>query len=1191
MNSLLARDYEVPKKPIFLLEGRNVVQSTEASAFVSNSVTDSVMYSTNGNLGLRHLSEIETVGFETEVLMNGVYHEEQMDGSDFKGIPHTNQVGASICTVDLDCLLDGESGTLSSIPERTLNLDDGAYRSRCSDVMSSDGGLIFDTEYVRTLGRTNLRAWGAQVCYSNFRLGSMNSPVSVSSDNNNNTSGGGMSGTYAPHNQSVDSMSDAAAAAPAGHVMHRTQSDLNYRVELVVIISIDQESWEVSHRHVNHIFQSSLTSDKEVSTFTEVECVVNYGDTYRLLQAEVECTPWSRDSESESTSPFSRDRYHGGGGGNGARDGASSYSNGEGKDMANGANGNGGGGGGARDGASHSAFVRLGAWHYGVFHSPNKAQKSYVIKKRFLMPLTPETVPDSIVLTFRACHTRDGVEQCHRPLPAIDEMIADQRAALVPFWKTFEADVKLQDDLSPSRSSLPFVYNAFRMFMVSHGLEGGLSRSGLSAAGDGLQFNLSEYIYYGLYYLLTQPEACLLLLKSVYHMLPQSRKYARVLAMNRGAVFPLTTISGVHATHAANINNARLHVNAEIGFLIALYDEATEDISAEDRLMLLELMLESARIWPQCGEWQDDHTVFRLDNIAGTDEYNSNASGNFYVNISARRHIASAFTFLNRQQSHLSEAQLNGVFAELQMTRHEMAELQAVADGIVVPQRHERLGVYMVHDNFDTLMDWGSDRAMHPLHLNYHPVHIYRRKVIDVPEVLLGMLLYPDEFDQRDFLQNFEYYLPLCTFDSPESLFVMAHALCRARSNFSQPMPLLRSLANIDLDNIVYSAEGGLHFNAMASALPGLIFGCGGVRLSPKGLQVHPILPAGIERYSFSVKWRGAVLRVAVDRLNITYDLLSGSSLRFIHGAPGERIHLHTGFGRCPATTQLAILRTSQSQVAQFDGVVILCDCLFDNLLEYSYRSWYKTLETLFDTYRVLHNRAIPSLTPEEFIEKVVYQREDGEIAFSGIHQILQRRGVYLELGTPEDAEIVETRYGLANAKIAEMTEMFLKAPPSVNPGLFRLLKCLVENGVALAVVSYSRTLKQIMAANPQLARLFVASIDGGEAHDRRIMGQPHLDLYVRAADKIHVDTSRCLVISHHLDRGFDAEAMAQFRMFIDVEDPFVSTRFPSSPYPTLTPDQTKLTGHDNLVVCRMELSRIPTSIDEVEDIVDGRRA
>jgi FMN phosphatase YigB (HAD superfamily) len=342
-------------------------------------------------------------------------------------------------------------------------------------------------------------------------------------------------------------------------------------------------------------------------------------------------------------------------------------------------------------------------------------------------------------------------------------------------------------------------------------------------------------------------------------------------------------------------------------------------------------------------------------------------------------------------------------------------------------------------------------------------------------------------------------------------------------------------------------------------------------------------------RYHFTMKWRGATLRVSVDQENITYDLISGSSLRFVHGVPGKRVHLHSGFGKLPAEPRWVIPRTSLSQVAQIDGVVLLSDCLFVNLLEYSYRSWYKTLETLFDTYRVLHNRPIPPLNPEEFIEKVVYQKEDGEIAFSGIHQILQSRGIYLELGTPEDAEIVETRYGLANAKVAEMTEMVIKSPPPVEPSLFRLLKDFVANGVALAVVSYSRSLKGLLLSNPQVARLFVASIDGEEAHDRKIKGQPHLDLYLRAAEKIHVNPSHCLVISHHLDRFYNAEELAKFRMFLDVEDPFVSSRCPVNPYPTLTAEQVSSCKRDNPVVCRIELAHVPSSVDEVEDIVGGR--
>lgn len=67
------------------------------------------------------------------------------------------------------------------------------------------------------------------------------------------------------------------------------------------------------------------------------------------------------------------------------------------------------------------------------------------------------------------------------------------------------------------------------------------------------------------------------------------------------------------------------------------------------------------------------------------------------------------------------------------------------------------------------------------------------------------------------------------------------------------------------------------------------------------------------------------------------------------------------------------------------------------------------------------------------------------------------------------------------------------------------MLKAMAKSGVALAIVTYSRSLRQLMQHYCDLASYFVAMIDGEEAHDRRIKGRPHLDLYVKAAEKIHV--------------------------------------------------------------------------------------
>lgn len=161
----------------------------------------------------------------------------------------------------------------------------------------------------------------------------------------------------------------------------------------------------------------------------------------------------------------------------------------------------------------------------------------------------------------------------------------------------------------------------------------------------------------------------------------------------------------------------------------------------------------------------------------------------------------------------------------------------------------------------------------------------------------------------------------------------MAITQCRAKMNFAQPVPALRSLSCIDLDNILYTSDEGLHFGAMSMSLLTLICGMGGVKFSWEALHLHPILPAGVIRYSFTVRWRGAVLRTSLDNDQLVYELISGDSLRFIHGTSQHRIHLHTGFRRCQAVQRCTIPRHLSSPMREFDGAIIFSDCLFHNLL------------------------------------------------------------------------------------------------------------------------------------------------------------------------------------------------------------------------------------------------------------------
>ncbi|KAH9577587.1 Glycoside hydrolase [Trypanosoma melophagium] len=1122
--TLLARDYEVPKRPIFILEDWDIVQGTDAAAYVSSSVTDGVMYGTNGCVGVRHRSECETIGFHTSVFMNGVYHSVPLDTCiDSKALPEEMQFGATICDVNLDCLIDGDSGTLRTMPLRRLNLRDATYHSYCNDVMSGDGGLMFDGKYRRVVSMKDLDLWGADVVYSGFFFNDSPREMQINE-----------SPTYP---RFVDQSSSNQNGG----------SSSSYSVEIVVSITVDLCNWILLRGDSpDDILLQSRTSGLIVNTVTHSSCTVDYSNNSCKIMPDQEVIS---DPEENLISPYDRPFST-----------VTYFSDSE---------------------SDHGIGNRNGSYKI------NHHSKRIAFKKRFSLVLTPENVPEKITLSFLARHNSGRNTPLLRPFPSISDIVSDQRVVLDKLWNNFHIDLHHQGELTPNRLRLALLYNAFRLFCVSHNLHNGLPRSGCSATKRNLQYDLQQYLYHGIFYTYTFPSRALALIKSLYSLLPQARINAHRISLSHGAIFPRSTIKGTECHYYSTANHARLHINAEIGYVINIYFLAVEEIDNNDRLWLLELMLETARVWPQLGEWVENEGVFRLENIAGPDEYNGSASGNFYIHLSAKMHLRNALELYKRQLEILGEEVMTRLLKEIDINVSELENFQKVSDGIVI-RRNDHLGVYMVHDHFHTLAEWKGERAKHPLSMNYHPLAIFRHKLVDLPEVLLGMLLYQNEFEKKDFVRNLAYYKPLCTYDSPESLALVALMELRAKRSFAHGMPLLRSLMSLDLDNIIYTADEGLNFAAMSASWIAIVRGIGGLNLVRHNLHLDPCFPAGLNVVSFTVCWRGAILKTTIDADNITYELISGDSIRFVHGN-GHRIHLHSGYSRCTAKTKVSVPRLMSSKQGEFEGAIFLCESLFDNIMDINFMSWYKTLESLFENYRALHLRDIPPMTAAEFVTKVIYQAEQREIAFSGIHNVLLERGIDLELGTPDDAEIVETRYGLANAKVAEMAEILSREMPRVNSGMRALLNDLAESGIALAVVTYTRSLKALMQYNSEVMPLILAHIDGEEAYDRRIKSRPHVDIFLRAAEKIHVNPARCVVFSTHLDRGYQAAALAKFRMFFDVEERFVAAHMTQrpQPYPTLTPQEAAEAGRpEGPLILRMPRANIPTTIDALEDIL-----
>lgn len=1140
--SSIALEYEVPKKPMFVVDKEQwLSQSPDVNTFVSESLCEKVFSVMNGDIGLRCKTNTETAEIENEIVVSGAYHAGQRE------VTHQSsascnacvEVGAIPCSVSIDFCIDKVPGTLSTSPATRLSLEDGTFHRRCTGVMNSDGSILFDYDYYHGVSSSDpTSVWAAEVSYHNFRRGGFSSLPSTQ-------------------------LSSFSESTPQTEEMQR-EGQLGFpemfEMECMVTLIIPKREWSlVRMKQLNQVVQRSHTSSCVVTSSLDVECIVEGSDQCtQKVDRSVCVTPAERRNKRQIHRVDSLTTNDDGG----------------------------------------IDLGCMGSCSRDAFDVGDEDIKVYEVRKSFRVMFDELHPIKRIVLKIRGSHILtaglSSSDVSLTSLPTFSEMQESTRANFKKYLSMCETTLKL-DDEAEERTQMALRYNTMRLFFLSKGINRGipgrifLSNEVLGASKEILLFNLGHYLYYGIFFAIAQPDGALRLLQSLYNLLERARENAKDYALRCGALYPSRTINGAEC---GSLGDPSIfpHVNAEIGNLIYFYCiVAPADLDTSLRLNLLEMMLETGRIWLQLGQWLADCSRFIIRASMGPDRYNRSSFSTFYVSLSAKQHLKRAVWMLEEQEKTLGVSAVDELLARISMPREELSAMKMAEKGIVLEHSPLNPGVYAVHDAFDALPLWDERRVTHPLHLNYHPLAVYRHKVVDTPDVLLGMLIHGEGFVASDYKANFEYYHPLCAFDSPESLAIVGITHARAYRNFSKPIHYYRVLSHYNLDNIMYASEEGVDYMTMVGSFLILYIGLGGISTQAGSLCVDPILPPGVSQYSLTLCWRESRLRVSIDSERILYELIEGNSVRFLHGPSLHRIYLHTGFRSFKAAVKVSIPRITFRQEGVFEGVIVQLESIVHNILEYHYVSWHRTLQRLFDTYHSLHNLSVPSLNPEEFIDKIAYVKQ-GNTPFSGIDEVLRSRNIILELGTPEDAEIVDTLYGLGNANLADITELYQQQHPSLNTNLFRLLESLSQNEIPLAVVSDSRHVKLLLSMFPALAKLFITSIDGDEVLGVELRGPPHPDIFLRAAQKIHVEASRCVVFSHHLDRGWDKNDLAKFFMFLDIEDPFVSSRVAPLPYPTLTPAEVVHYGRENPLICPLYLASIPHNLDELEEGIQGEK-
>ncbi|MBC7453827.1 MAG: glycoside hydrolase family 65 protein [Massilia sp.] len=462
-----------------------------------------------------------------------------------------------------------------------------------------------------------------------------------------------------------------------------------------------------------------------------------------------------------------------------------------------------------------------------------------------------------------------------------DALCTEQHAYLADFWAT--ADVEIAGDAALQQG---IRFNQFHL-LQSVGRDGKTNIAAKGVTGEGYEghYFWDTEIYIFPFFLYSKPDIARKLLEYRYAGLDKARERARQMSHAQGALYPWRTIAGDECSAYFPAGTAQYHINADIAYSIKLYYEATGDLDYMADAGA-EIVLETARIWIAIGNL-DREGRFCINEVTGPDEYTALVNNNYYTNAMAQMHLGFAAD-ISATLARERPAQWARLSAAIGLGAGEIDAWRQACACMALPY-DAALGIHAQDDSFLSKKVWdfaATPKQHYPLLLNYHPLVIYRHQVCKQADVVLALLLLPEQFTQDAKRRDFDYYEAVTTHDSSLSPCIFS-IIASEVGYHDKAYDYFMQTARLDLDNTHGNTHYGVHTAAMAGTWMGVAYGFAGMRVSAGALRFAPTLPARWSHYQFKIHLRGALLQVRVEAAQVEYTLLEGDSIDFSHaGAP-----------------------------------------------------------------------------------------------------------------------------------------------------------------------------------------------------------------------------------------------------------------------------------------------------------------
>lgn len=385
------------------------------------------------------------------------------------------------------------------------------------------------------------------------------------------------------------------------------------------------------------------------------------------------------------------------------------------------------------------------------------------------------------------------------------------------------------------------------------------------------------------FYLNTRPpEVARQLLVYRYRHLKKAIQNAKKLGFNNGAaLFPMVTMNGEECHNEWEITFEEIHRNGAIAFAIYNYIRHTGDKKYLAEFGF-DVLLAISRFWSQRITFSTHKNKWVMLGVTGPNEYENNVNNNWYTNYVAcwtMRYTAECVSYLKSEYpNQYSDKVKKYNFSEAELAdwedRYENMHLPMHADGITRLQQDGFL-------DKEQLLASELNPEERPINQHWSWDRILRSIFIKQADTLQGFYIFEDDFSLEEHKANFDFYEPKTVHES--SLSPCVHCILAAKLGYEEKAyEMYLRTSRLDLDDYNHEAHEGLHITSMAGTYMAVVEGFAGLRVRDDQLHFKTMLPSKWESYSFKILFRNRLLKVLIQKSDVTINLISGESIEII---------------------------------------------------------------------------------------------------------------------------------------------------------------------------------------------------------------------------------------------------------------------------------------------------------------------